>query len=147
MDCKTMIWSLTLNEVKIMIRTFSIKKGEIIFREGSASDFAYIIESGKFKVSKVFEDGKTRVISILKTNDIFGEMGVLEEMPRSATVTALENSRVTVLDKKDFDTLAESNPHTLMPVLKLLSNRLRKTLRLASIYTKGEKFPVQSESI
>jgi CRP/FNR family cyclic AMP-dependent transcriptional regulator len=130
-----------------MIRTFSIKKGEIIFREGSSSDFAYIIESGKFKVSKIFEDGKIRVISILKTNDIFGEMGVLEEMPRSATVTALENSRVTVLDKKDFDSLAESNPHALMPVLKLLSNRLRKTLRLASIYTKGEKFPAQSEPV
>ena len=83
-----------------MIRTFSFKKGEIIFREGHSSDFAYIIESGKFKVSKTFEDGKVRVISILKTNDIFGEMGVIEEMPRSATVTALENGRVTILDKK-----------------------------------------------
>lgn len=127
-----------------MIRTHNIKKGEVIFREGNSSDFAYIIESGKFKVTKTFDDGKVRVISILNANDIFGEMGVLEEMPRSATVTALENSRVTILGKKDFDALAAHNPHALMPILKVLSNRLRKTLHLASIFTKCEKFPVRA---
>lgn len=124
-----------------MIRTQNIKKGSVIFREGSSSDYAYIIESGKFKVTKTFDDGKVRVISILNANDIFGEMGVLEAMPRSATVTALENGKVTTLSKKDFDALAKNNPHALMPILKLLSNRLRRTLRLASVFSKTEKFP------
>ncbi len=126
-----------------MIRTLSFKKGKVVFSEGNASDFAYIIESGRFKVSKTFEDGKVRVICILKTNNIFGEMGVIEEVPRSATVTALENSKVSVMDKTDFDMLAERNPQALMPVLKLLSGRLRKTLRLASIFTQSENFPVR----
>lgn len=126
-----------------MIRTQMVKKGEVIFREGGPSDYAYIVESGKFKVSKTFEGGKIRVVSILKINDMFGEMGVIEKLPRSATVTALEDGRVTVLGKNDFDLLAENNPQALMPVMKLLSSRLRKTLRLASYYARDSKFPAR----
>ncbi len=124
-----------------MIRTKLIKKGQIIFREGGASDYAYIVESGSFKVSKTFEDGKTRVVSILKKNDMFGEMGVIEKLPRSATVTSLEDGRVTILGKDDFELLAENHPQALMPIMKLLSSRLRKTLRLASYFSKISRLP------
>ena len=110
-----------------------------MFREGGTSDYAYIVESGSFKVSKTFEDGKTRVVSILKKNDMFGEMGVIEKLPRSATVTAMEDGRVTLLGKDDFELLAENHPQALMPIMKLLSSRLRKTLRLASYFAKDNK--------
>ena len=122
-----------------MIRTQLIKKGQVMFREGGTSDYAYIVESGSFKVSKTFEDGKTRVVSILKKNDMFGEMGVIEKLPRSATVTAMEDGRVTLLSKDDFELLAENHPQALMPIMKLLSSRLRKTLRLASYFAKDNK--------
>ncbi|MCH8208485.1 MAG: cyclic nucleotide-binding domain-containing protein [Nitrospinae bacterium] len=122
-----------------MVRTKLIKKGQVMFREGGTSDYAYIVESGSFKVSKTFEDGKTRVVSILKKNDMFGEMGVIEKLPRSATVTAMEDGRVTLLGKDDFELLAENHPQALMPIMKLLSSRLRKTLRLASYFAKDNK--------
>lgn len=122
-----------------MIRTQLIKKGQVMFREGGTSDYAYIVESGSFKVSKSFEDGTVRVVSILKKNDMFGEMGVIEKLPRSATVTAMEDGRVTILSKDDFELLAENHPQALMPIMKLLSNRLRKTLRLASYFAKDNK--------
>ena len=126
-----------------MIRTKLIKKGLVIFREGGTSDYAYIIESGSFKVSKTFEDGKTRGVSILKQNDIFGEMGVIDKLPRSATVTAMEDGRVTVLSKEDLELIAENHPQALMPVMKLLSSRLRRTLELASYFAKGSRLPVR----
>ena len=126
-----------------MIRTKLIKKGQIIFREGGMSDYAYIIESGRFKVSKTFEDGTVRVVCILKKNDMFGEMGVIEKLPRSATVTAMEDGRVTILGKDDFELLAENHPQALMPIMKLLSSRLRKTLRLASYFAKDNKLPAR----
>jgi len=126
-----------------MVRTKLIKKGQVMFREGGTSDYAYIVESGSFKVSKTFEDGKTRVVSILKKNDMFGEMGVIEKLPRSATVTSLEDGRVTILGKDDFELLAENHPQALMPIMKLLSSRLRKTLRLASYFAKDSRLPAR----
>ncbi len=69
----------------------SFKKGEIIIEEGSLSSDAYIIESGSVEVSKKLPGGKTQVITKLDKNDIFGEMGLIDQLPRSATVKALED--------------------------------------------------------
>jgi len=112
-----------------MTMTQEVKKGDVIFREGNFSDTAYIIESGLFEVTKKTEDGGYKRISTLQKNDIFGEMGIIDGLPRSATVTALEDGRVTVVTKEDFETLARRNPNALMPILKILSMRLRKALK------------------
>jgi CRP-like cAMP-binding protein len=122
-----------------MTMTQEVKKGDVIFREGNFSDTAYIIESGSFQVTKHVDEGGQKVISILQKNDIFGEMGIIDGLPRSATVTALENGKVTVVTKEDFESLARRNPNALMPILKILSMRLRKALkreaRAASLQT------------
>ena len=112
-----------------MTMTQEVKKGDVIFREGNFSDTAFIIESGLFEVTKKTEDGGYKRISMLHKNDIFGEMGIIDGLPRSATVTALEDGRVTVVTKEDFETLARRNPNALMPILKILSMRLRRALK------------------
>lgn len=116
------------------------KKGENIIEEGTLSDCAYIIESGSVEVSKSRPDGQKQIIGVLKENDIFGEMGLIDGLPRSATVTALEDCTISVLSQDVFNSLAQHNPQALMPILKVLAARLRATLELVDNIQEGKKF-------
>ena len=71
-----------------------LKKGQVLFKEGSYSDAAFIIESGKVEISVKNGEGKKTVIGVLKDNDIVGEMGLIDGNPRSATVTALSDVKI-----------------------------------------------------
>lgn len=104
------------------------KKGVEIIKEGALSDCAYIIEAGSAKVSKTLSTGEEQIIGILQENDIFGEMGLIDCLPRSANVVALEDCTVSVMTQEVFQSLSRHNPTALMPVLKVLARRLRKAL-------------------
>jgi CRP-like cAMP-binding protein len=117
-----------------MTATQYMKKGQIVFHEGSRSDFAFIIENGQVEVSRKRRDGNIEVIDILGHNDIFGEIGMIDGGPRSATVTALENSKVTMISREDLNIMARKDPNAWFPIIKALSARLRRTA------TKEKKF-------
>ncbi|MBT5469353.1 MAG: cyclic nucleotide-binding domain-containing protein [Nitrospina sp.] len=104
------------------------QKGEILIREGDLSDCAYILESGRAEVLKSLPGGESQVVGTLEQNDIFGELGLIDGFPRSATVKALAPCRVSILTQQAFNSLARNNPQALMPILKILANRLRQTL-------------------
>ncbi len=104
------------------------KKGTPIIKEGTLSDCAYIIESGSVKVSKTLSSGEEQVIGNLQENEIFGEMSLIDSLPRSANVVALEDCSVSVMTQESFNSLSQHNPGALMPVLKVLAIRLRKAL-------------------
>tara|TARA_B110000467_G_C18119997_1_gene367295 strand:+ start:315 stop:686 length:372 start_codon:yes stop_codon:yes gene_type:complete len=112
------------------MNTKSFKKGEVIIEEGSSSKDAYIIELGSVEVSKRSESGNIQVLTKLDKNDIFGEMGMIDQLPRSATVRALEDCSISVMTPDTFNLLAKRNPKALMPILKVLAKRLRNTLKI-----------------
>jgi len=105
-------------------------KGEFIIRENDLSDCAYIMESGRAEVCKTLLNGEYQVVGVLEENDIFGELGLIDGFPRSASVRALESCRVSKLTQQAFKSLVRNNPQALMPILKILTNRLRETLVL-----------------
>ena len=105
-------------------------KGNFIIRENDLSDCAYIMESGRAEVSKTLPNGESQIVGVLKENDIFGELGLIDGFPRSASVRALESCRVSMFTQHAFKSLAKNNPQALMPILKILTNRLRETLVL-----------------
>ena len=102
----------------------SFKAGDVIIRQGSYETSAYIIESGKVEISITVNDKKT-VFAIMGEKQIFGEMGLMDDRPRSATVTALEDTRVSVIDRKSFNEQLKKNPKILFPLMKALFERLR----------------------
>ncbi|MEC7640805.1 MAG: cyclic nucleotide-binding domain-containing protein [Nitrospinota bacterium] len=107
-----------------------IKRGDVLFHEGSQSDCAYIINSGRLEVSKGCGKGEKEIIGFLENSDIVGEMGLIDGRPRSATVTATKNTRVSKITKEQFQSLSEKNPKALMPVMKVMVKRMRETLNL-----------------
>ena len=118
------------------------KKGAEIIKEGILSDCAYIIESGSVQVSKILSNGEEQVIGVLEENDIFGEMSLIDGLPRSATVLALEDCTISVMTPEVFNSLSKRNPEALMPILKVLASRLRKALNILE-QVEGQKTLIQ----
>ena len=123
------------------MKTQFFQKGTKIIEEGTLTDCAYIIESGRVQVSKTLSNGKEQIIGILEENDIFGEMSLIDSLPRSATVLALDDCTISVMTQETFNHLAQHNPQSLMPILKVLAKRLRSTLALVESLQEGKPPP------
>lgn len=104
-----------------------MKKGQVVFREGSKSDFAFIIENGQIEVSRKRLDGNIEVLDILGKNEIFGEIGMIDGGPRSATATALENTKISMISRSDLNAMTRKDPKAWFPIVKALSTRLRRS--------------------
>ena len=111
-----------------MENTTTFLKEEVIFRQGETSKYAYIIQSGKVGIYKENEYGKRSLVRILRKSDLFGEMGLIDKYPRSATAIALELCSLTVVDNSRFAFLSKHSPKFFIILIKTLTNRLRDTL-------------------
>ncbi len=105
--------------------------GEVIIEEGSYGTSAFAIDSGKVEISGMV-NGKKTVFASLGKKQIFGEMGLIEDKPRSATVTAVEETSVREITRDGFNELFEKNPKVLLPIVKALFERLRTATRMAA---------------
>lgn len=113
------------------------KKYDFIFNEGTYGDSAYMIDFGKVGIiSLTNQNDKRKLIATLKKDDIFGEMGLIDNKVRTATAIALEETQVSVISKKTFDYLLKHDPLALRPLIKVLSHRLRNTTNLLQEYSR-----------
>jgi CRP-like cAMP-binding protein len=107
-----------------MSDTQKFKKGAAIIHEGTTGSYAYLIISGSVEVSKQVGDEKLALSRLVKGN-IFGEMSLVDDKPRSATVVALEDTEVRVITRERFETMLEQNPRGVIPLLKQVFQRVR----------------------
>ena len=115
----------------------TFKKFDCIFNEGTCGDSAYMIDFGKVGIiSASKKNHKQKLLATLKKNDIFGEMGLIDNKKRTATAIALEDTQVSVIRKKTFDYLLRHDPIALKPLVKVLSHRLRNTTNLLQEYSR-----------
>lgn len=106
-----------------MERTYSA--GDVIIREGDVQSSAFWIRKGRVEVSKVVK-GRRIVLAVLDSNDpLFGEMSLIDDMPRSATVTALEPTTVEEISGQALHKVLEESPQTVQVLVRLLVNRIR----------------------
>jgi len=98
--------------------------GQVIFREGDTSQEAYRILRGRVEIS-ILADGKPVILAQLGEGDIFGEMAMVDERPRSATAQVLEVTECEVLTPENFSELVISRPDVLIPYLASFFERLR----------------------
>jgi len=98
-------------------------KDTMIFSESQPGHELYIIQKGSVKITKIVED-KEILIAILKTGDIFGEMALLENKPRSASATAYEDSTLMAVNKVNFQRMVSQQPQMITRLTQLLSERI-----------------------
>ncbi|TNF46717.1 cyclic nucleotide-binding domain-containing protein [bacterium] len=100
-------------------------EGEVLFNEGDTGDCMYVIQLGKVRISKNTPTGEV-VLADLGQGEIFGEMALFDKLPRSATATALEESRILSVDRKKFFSSVSRDPTLSFKILQSMSERTRK---------------------
>lgn len=101
----------------------SYPQDTMIFCENQGGDDMFIIQSGQIKITKIM-DGKEVVLAILKKGDFFGEMALLENLPRSASAIAHTNCELMVINRKNFDQMVRTQSQMISRLTTTLAERL-----------------------
>jgi len=118
-----------LRMLATLVSRRSATRGSIIMAAGDPTDSLYIILSGRLKVMMSDADGKEVILSILGPGEFFGEMGLIDDAPRSASVVAIEPCELLVITRRDFKKSMAENTEMAMAVMRGLVRRLREADR------------------
>jgi CRP/FNR family cyclic AMP-dependent transcriptional regulator len=112
-----------------VVRRNSFQRGATIITAGDVTDSLYVVISGRLKVMMSDDEGREVILSMLGPKEYFGEMGLIDDSPRSASVIALEACELLVLSKFDFKKCLSENFEMAMTVMRGLVKRLREADR------------------
>ena len=129
-----------LDAISKLATTRTFPRNTIIISEGDTSDSLYAVLSGKVKIYLSDDEGKEIIINIQGAGEYFGELALLDDSPRSASVMTIEECKLAIISKAAFDECLEANPQIALRVIRGLSARLRdltenvKSLALMDVY-------------
>jgi CRP/FNR family cyclic AMP-dependent transcriptional regulator len=118
-----------LRMLTTMVTRRSASRSTTIMAGGDATDSLYIVLSGRLKVMMSDSDGKEVILSILGPGEFFGEMGLIDDEPRSASVVTIEPCELLSISKRDFKKCLLENSEMSMAVMRGLVRRLREADR------------------
>lgn len=102
-----------------------IPLGEVIFNEGDLGNEMYIIQEGQVEILRLGNQGPQR-LALLEKGDFFGEMSILDELPRTATAVAATDARLVEINGSTFDQMLRANPEIAIRIMRKLSLRMRR---------------------
>lgn len=115
-------------------------KNAVLITEGERTDSFYIIHSGKVKVYVSSKGRKEVIVNVQGAGEYFGELAIIDQAPRSASVKTLEESQISVVSKAQFLNCLEAHPRLAFEIIRMLSRRVRalteniKSLALMDVY-------------
>jgi len=112
----------------------TFRKGDIIFCEYEPGDTFYLLQAGHVQIVRIIGDLEKN-IDVLNPGEVFGEMAILEEAPRSATTIALDEVKALEFNRENFEVLMMGNPQIAMRLLKLFIKRIYDQKRRFMILT------------
>ena len=115
-----------LAELADRVRTKSFKRGEMIFRKDDPGTHLYMVLEGGVKIALPGEFGQEALVAIMRPGEFFGELALFDRSPRSASATALEDTRAALLAGDDFLAYLESHPASFRVVLETLARTIRR---------------------
>ncbi|KPJ54300.1 hypothetical protein AMJ39_00700 [candidate division TA06 bacterium DG_24] len=116
-----------LARISRQLRLGRFARGETLVTQGEPGDSFYIIVSGEVSVTVRDAEGHSAEVARLGDGSFFGEMSLLTGAPRNATVTALQDTNVLIVDKAQFATILERNPAIAEELCKILDEREKAT--------------------
>jgi CRP/FNR family cyclic AMP-dependent transcriptional regulator len=135
----------SLNEMQLdQLAAGSVRKnyprGRTIVAEGEPSQSLYILLSGRAKVQRSDSEGKEVILAVIGPREFFGEMSLIDDAPRSASVITIESSDFMAINKDSFKAVLVQSPDISMQIMRGLVRRLREadkkieTLALLDVY-------------
>src|SRR6266849_1803205 len=116
-----------IRELMSVAKRRTFRNGEVIFHREDPGQVLYVIKEGKVKISLVSPDGQEISLVVFGKGECFGELTILDGLPRSADAVALEKVECYTLQRSDFHQAIIKNPKIAIQVLEVLSKRLRTT--------------------
>jgi CRP/FNR family transcriptional regulator, cyclic AMP receptor protein len=132
-----------LIEQRVVKRSYP--KNTIILSEGDSSDSLYLILSGKVKVFLNDENGKEAIINYQEAGEYFGELSLIDDCTRSASIMTTEKSSLAIITKQAFHQIMQDNPGIAIHLVKDLVHRIRtltdevRSLALSDVYGRLSK--------
>jgi CRP/FNR family cyclic AMP-dependent transcriptional regulator len=117
----------TANVLAKELEITDIRKGDVLFNEGEPGDSLYIVLSGKIKLGRRAADGRQNLIALMGPSDMVGELSLFDPGPRTATATAVTDTRVARLRKTALRPWLSNRPEIAEQLLRVLARRLRRT--------------------
>ncbi len=116
-----------LDQVVASVTIRDLNRNERIFLEGAPADAMYVVTDGRIAMAKRSPDDKESIVALMESGDLFGEMSLFDDEPRSTAAKSLEPSIVLVVPFAPVRAVLEADPTLLWAMVALLSRRLRTT--------------------
>ncbi len=116
-------------ELASRMRVRQFARDEVVFHRDDPSGHFFVIVAGTVKLAAQDETGREVAIAILRGGDVFGELELFDDLPRSVTVTAITETQVLALNRGDFFEVLERHPRAMRVMLTLLARTIRDTSR------------------
>jgi CRP/FNR family cyclic AMP-dependent transcriptional regulator len=101
----------------------NVTAGQVLFREGEPGKEMFVIQSGKVRLVRNIR-GVDKLLAELGAGEFFGEMSIINDKPRTATATVIEDAQLLVLDPKTFEAMIKANTEIAVRMIKKLAKRL-----------------------
>lgn len=126
-----------LEQISNLATLQKFNKDAVVLSEHETGSTFFIVIKGKVKLSRISEDGNEVILATLSESDFFGEMSLLDGSSRSATVTAIEDSELLIIVRKEFINLLRIDPNISIALLIELTQKLRTAnMKLKSLSLK-----------
>jgi CRP/FNR family transcriptional regulator, cyclic AMP receptor protein len=129
-----------LNKLFEVAKSVRLRADQVLFLAGDPGDGCYRVADGLLKVTMVSRLGSERILAFFGPGDIVGELSIIDELPRSASVVAVRPTDLSFLSRAAFEEFAKRHPEIYRSLLTLLAARLRET---DSIIAAGSFLPVK----
>lgn len=118
-----------IREFSLVVKAQSFAAGTILFDEKDSSDKVYLIRAGKIQISRMTNFGEETIIYVIGPGNLVGELSALDELPRSACATCIDDCELLVMEKKDFQRILQSDHKVSLNLMREISHRLREANR------------------
>lgn len=116
-----------IRRIADLMVTKKYKKNNLIIFEEDLGRNMFILKKGRVKISGISNEGGEAIFSILGEGEFFGELSIIDGLPRSATVTSIEEVSLWVLNRGDFMEMLHKYPQISITLLKELARRIRRS--------------------
>ena len=116
-----------LKRLETFAKTRRFKTKEPVFMKGDPASGMMAVVAGRVRISSYSSDGREVVLNVINPGEVFGEIALIDGGERTADATAMEDTELMVLERRDFVPFLERNPELCIKLLMVMCNRLRRT--------------------
>ncbi len=116
-----------IEELNAVVKKRTFRVGEVIFHRDDPGQVLYVIKEGKVKICLISPDGQEISLVVFSKGEYFGELALLDGLPRSADAIAMEKTECYTLQRSDFHKAIIKTPKIAIQVMEVLCERLRRT--------------------